>query len=41
MQAAGLQATDEAREVYHQWYAPGSPANEILVGIGVNGGTSQ
>jgi effector-binding domain-containing protein len=41
MQAAGLQATDEAREVYVRWHAPGSPANEVLVGIGVNGGTSQ
>jgi effector-binding domain-containing protein len=41
MQAAGVQATDEAREVYSRWDGPGAPTNEVLVGIGVNGGSSE
>ena len=41
IQAAGLQATDEAREVYLRWDAPAAPTNEVLVGVGVNGGTSE
>ena len=43
MQAAGLAATDEAREVYLRWDGPSAPTNEVLVGVGAgaSAGTSE
>jgi effector-binding domain-containing protein len=41
MHAAGLQASDEAREVYVRWDGPGAPTNQVLVAIGVKDGTSE
>ena len=40
VQGAGLITTDETRELYLNWEGPDSPNDQVLVAIGLRGGTT-